>query len=188
MTIKNTVTVYTKSHKKSIFFSVMVRIFIQTVRDTIPAQPVDLEKFLRLKGKFGIDRAGLSVYNSRVACGPVVQLVRTPACHAGGRGFEPLPGRHCFLLLWLSRQSTSLVRTRSPVRIRLAAPHRSKLRCIQKSQPLAGIFSYVSLLLLFREKARLLRQKFAAHSARLCLKSRFRNGSFFDFNFIRIAL
>ena len=29
--------------------------------------------------------------------GPVVQLVRTPACHAGGRGFEPLPDRH-FLL------------------------------------------------------------------------------------------
>ena len=29
--------------------------------------------------------------------GPVVQLVSTPACHAGGRGFEPLPGRHfCF--------------------------------------------------------------------------------------------
>ena len=26
--------------------------------------------------------------------GPVVQLVRTPACHAGGRGFEPLLGRH----------------------------------------------------------------------------------------------
>ena len=26
--------------------------------------------------------------------GPVVQLVRMPACHAGGRGFEPLPGRH----------------------------------------------------------------------------------------------
>ena len=26
--------------------------------------------------------------------GPVVQLVRTPACHAGGRGFEPHPDRH----------------------------------------------------------------------------------------------
>ena len=27
-------------------------------------------------------------------CGLVVQLVRMPACHAGGRGFEPHPGRH----------------------------------------------------------------------------------------------
>ena len=26
--------------------------------------------------------------------GPVVQLVRMPACHAGGQGFEPPPGRH----------------------------------------------------------------------------------------------
>ena len=28
-----------------------------------------------------------------VAFGPVVQLVRTPACHAGGRRFESVPGR-----------------------------------------------------------------------------------------------
>ena len=28
--------------------------------------------------------------------GPVAQLVRAPACHAGGRGFEPLPGRHTY--------------------------------------------------------------------------------------------
>ena len=28
--------------------------------------------------------------------GPVVQLVRTPACHAGGRGFESLLGRYKF--------------------------------------------------------------------------------------------
>ena len=26
--------------------------------------------------------------------GPVAQLVRAPACHAGGRRFEPDPGRH----------------------------------------------------------------------------------------------
>ena len=29
--------------------------------------------------------------------GRVVQLVRMPACHAGGRGFEPLLGRHTFI-------------------------------------------------------------------------------------------
>ena len=28
--------------------------------------------------------------------GSVVQLVRTPACHAGGRGFKSLPSRHLF--------------------------------------------------------------------------------------------
>ncbi len=31
------------------------------------------------------------------ALGPVVQLVRTLACHARGRGFEPHPGRQICL-------------------------------------------------------------------------------------------
>ena len=37
--------------------------------------------------------------------GVVVQQARTPACHAGGHGFEPRPSRHlkrCFLL-WSHR-------------------------------------------------------------------------------------
>ncbi len=32
-------------------------------------------------------------YSAHQVCGPVVQLVRMPACHAGGRGFEPHPDR-----------------------------------------------------------------------------------------------
>ena len=31
--------------------------------------------------------------------GPVVQSVSTPACHAGGRRFESVPGRH-IMHLW----------------------------------------------------------------------------------------
>ena len=33
-------------------------------------------------------------HTSRDDLGPVVQLVRTLACHARGRGFESHPGRH----------------------------------------------------------------------------------------------
>ena len=39
------------------------------------------------------DRSGVQVPEGPPR-GPVVQLVSTPACHAGGQGFEPPPGRH----------------------------------------------------------------------------------------------
>ena len=32
--------------------------------------------------------------------GPVVQSVSTPACHAGGRRFESVPGRQKIVILW----------------------------------------------------------------------------------------
>ena len=38
--------------------------------------------------------------------GPVAQLVRAPACHAGGRRFEPDPGRHYASVAQLVEQGT----------------------------------------------------------------------------------
>lgn len=49
--------------------------------------------------------------------GPVVQLVRMPACHAGGRRFEPVPDRQ-----FLFRGESSLRRHSQVVRQRSAKP------------------------------------------------------------------
>ena len=38
--------------------------------------------------------------------GPVVQLVRMPACHAGGQGFEPPSDRHFASVAQLVEQGT----------------------------------------------------------------------------------
>ena len=35
-----------------------------------------------------------ALFESAYGDGPVAQLVRAPACHAGGRRFEPVLGRH----------------------------------------------------------------------------------------------
>ena len=40
--------------------------------------------------------------------GSVAQLVRVPACHAGGRGFESLPGRQFNMLVWLNGRAADL--------------------------------------------------------------------------------
>ena len=48
----------------------------------------------------------LNVAGTSNADGPVVQLVRTPACHAGGRRFEPVPGRHYASVAQLVEQGT----------------------------------------------------------------------------------
>ena len=39
----------------------------------------------------------ITEWNYPLQYGPVAQLVRAPACHAGGRRFEPDPGRHLLL-------------------------------------------------------------------------------------------
>ena len=40
-----------------------------------------------------------ALFECRRKFGPVAQLVRAPACHAGGRRFEPVLGRHFFALI-----------------------------------------------------------------------------------------
>ena len=46
--------------------------------------------------------------------GSVVQLVRTPACHAGGRGFEPHPNRQNYSMIYASVAQLVEQRTENP--------------------------------------------------------------------------
>ena len=45
--------------------------------------------------------------------GAVVQLVRTPACHAGGRGFKSLPSRHLLSFEKLASYLLALLKERN---------------------------------------------------------------------------
>ena len=67
----------------------------------IIAKPLENRTFIRRFGS--IAQLGEHLpYKQRVigsspivsTIGPVVQLVRMPACHAGGQGFEPPSDRH----------------------------------------------------------------------------------------------
>ena len=47
-----------------------------------------------------------ALFESAYGDGPVAQLVRAPACHAGGRRFEPVLGRQNALIAQLVEQQT----------------------------------------------------------------------------------
>ena len=80
-------------------------------------------------------------------CGAVVQLVRTPACHAGGREFESRRPRHCFQGFQVIDQSGPLGEFYKPVCVseveRLLFKIGSKIDDFRHLDPLIG--SYLSI-------------------------------------------
>ena len=73
--------------------------------------------------------------------GAVVQLVRTPACHAGGRGFKSLPSRHLLSFEKLASYLLALLKERNASVAQLVEQRTENPRVVG-SIPTLGIMGY----------------------------------------------
>ena len=96
----NIFKIYRKKVLTNVLFSVII-IFVvdQTIKKEQNGSLAQLGERLPYKQ----DVTGSSPVTPTIKYGPVVQLVRTLACHARGRGFEAHAGRHIFLFKCLCR-------------------------------------------------------------------------------------
>ena len=78
--------------------------------------------------------------------GPVVQLVRTLACHARGRRFEPVPGRHLYGIYAFVAQLVEQ-RTENP-RVGGSIPPQTT---IKSNQFMITLLTLKKILLLFKK-------------------------------------